>query len=283
MVSRISAIAAILAGLILLLAIGCSRGPSPTTPDSSVQVQAPQVSNATTGDSHHLWGLWQVRIDARTSQAEVIPLRSAENHLDTVPFLEKIGHSTMKLTDIVIDGSSVELNVGLTHPFPGLYQWSGFDVRGIFISDGSYNDFVSNGDLVISDPGEPRLLNADGWTRWWNPSEFPMKGTILGYTDGVYGPKDAQVNFRSTLNPYKYFADDLTQNEDFPSGLDLARRGIFMATGSVNYRHYSIDFGAPANRYIFNYAIDACHEFGSGYDGHSTPDVSQLPDRGEPA
>lgn len=262
----------------LVLAISCARNDSPLSPAPDKEPsQTPNLSPAQ-NSARHCWGFWQIRIDAKTSQAEVIPLRTTMNHLNTLPFLEKSNHSTIKLKDIVISGPSIELNVGLTHPFPGLYQWSGFDVRGIFITDGSYDEFKSNGDLVMSNPSEPRLLNADGWTRWWNPDEFPKKGTILGYCDGLYGPKDSQVGFRSTLNPFKYFADDLTQNEQFPAGLNFDRRGIFLASSSVNYRHYSIWFGNPQNFYIFNYAVDACHQFAPGYDGTSIPTLDQLPD-----
>ena len=85
-----------------------------------------------------LWGLWQIRINAKTSEAEVVPLRTAENHLDTIPFLEPNKHTTIMLSNVTINQASVECNVGLTHPFPGFYEWSGFDAQGIFIPDGSY-------------------------------------------------------------------------------------------------------------------------------------------------
>ena len=268
----------VLVFILLMLTIGCSRGSSPLAPQSPDQGLAATGGRAVSSASHVCWGIWQVSIDAATSEAEVIPLRTAEWHVNTVPFLEKKGQSKMVLRDIIIDGSEVELNVGLVHPFITLYQWSGFDVRGIFITDGSFDGFASDGDIVISEPDEPKLINADGWARWWNPTEFPKHGSILGYTDGIYGAKYSQVHYRKTVSPYKYFADDLTQNEDFPGGLDFARRGVFTAKSSPNWRHYSIDFGAPANRYVFNYAVDASHQFDPSYDGHSTPSLSQIPD-----
>ncbi len=262
---------------VMVLILGCSTHTTPTTPDTNTPSSTTETQTISI-DPHQLWGLWQVRIEAATGNAEVVPLRTAMWHLNTMPFLEKGGHTTIQLKNILIDGSSVELNVGLAHPFPGLYQWSGFDVRGIFISDGSFNDFVSDGDLITSGVNEPRLLDADGWTRWWNPEEFPSNNSILGYKDGVMGVKDSQVNYQDTLNPYKYFSDDLSQNEDFPNGLDFERRGIFTANMVPNWRHYSLDFGHISNWYIFNYAVDACHMFSESYDGHSIPSLSQLPD-----
>ncbi len=270
--------AALSAIALTLLLMGCSNGSDPISPDqSSPETQLTEDRTAVT-NPHHTWGMWQVRINSATAESEIIPLRSVSYHLDTIPFIETGGGSMLKLSNIVINGPNVDVNVGLTHPFPGQYQWSGLDVRGIFISDGSFDDFQSDGDLVMSETNEPRLLNADGWTRWWNAREFPISGSILGYTDGIYGVSDSQVYFRNTLNPYKYFSDDLGQGEDFPYDLDFDRRGLFTATTSVNWRHYTLDFGESSEWYIFNYAVDANHKFDDSYDGHSTPGLGELPD-----
>ena len=137
---------------------------------------------------------------------------------------------------------------------------------------------VSDTDLVTTTPTQPKLLDPDGWTRWWNPTEFPLAGTILGYTDGAFGMKDSQVNFRATINPYKYFANGFTVNAAFPGGLDLSRRGVFMATSNVNWRHYSINFGTQSNWYVFNYAVDASHWFDPNWPGSPQPTASQVPD-----
>ncbi len=276
--SLVSAFLGIAFAFILL---GCSGGSTPLTPDpNNSGDSSPSITReqTTLSNPHNPWGMWLVRIEAATGATEVIPLRSVMWHINAIPFLEKNHQSTIIFKDVVVDQAAVELNVGLLHPFPTLYQWSGFDVRGIFISDGSFNNFASNGDLVMSDVDEPRLVNADGWTRWWNPYEFPSNETILGHVDGLYGLKDSEIHFQNTLNPYKYFSDDLSQTEDFPQDLDFDRRGIFTAGSSIKYRHYSIDFGDTQNWYVFNYAVDACHMFDSSYDGYSTPSLSELPD-----
>jgi len=264
---------------VIVLYTGCSGSSSPVIPDADIPSPSISNNNNSLSSGREIWGLWHVRINAETAEAEIIPLRTAEWHVNTVTYLEKGGYSTMQLKDIIINNSSVELNVGLTHPFPGLYAWSGFDVRGIFISDGSYDNFHSDGDLTMSEPDEPKLLNADGWTRWWNPYEFPTASIpILGYVDGLYGRKNEQVHFRNTLNPYKYFSDDLTQNEEFPADMDFERRGLFLASTSLNWRHYSLDFGEISNCYDFNYAVDASHAFGPEGDGNSSPGIGEVPD-----
>ena len=57
--------------------------------------------------------------------------------------------------------------------------------------------------------GDMRLLNPDGYSRWWNPAEFPNNGTIFGYNDGLLGAPDSYADYNNTLNGYKYFCDDL--------------------------------------------------------------------------
>src|SRR3989337_2494995 len=172
--------------LSLGMMIGCSGTLTPILPEDSDSTTPQTERNLSSASGRVMWGMWQIRIDAQTAEAEVIPLRTPQWHVNAITFLEKSGSSSIILRDIIINGGSVELNVGLQHPFIGLYQWSGFDAHGIFITDGSYNDFASDGDIYTSDSDEPQVLNLDGWTRWWNPSEFPLTGTILGYTDGLY-------------------------------------------------------------------------------------------------
>jgi len=265
---------------IIAFIFGCSNGSSPITlpneEDTSSLSPATQ-SVAENQSNRHLWGLWEIQIDAITGAHEIIPLRTVEWHVNCITFLERSGTSTIKLSDVLVDGSYVDVNVGLTHPFPGLNQYCGFDVRGIFIGDGSFDEFASDGDLVMAEGDEPRLYNADGWTRWWNPSEFPIPN-VLGYMDGIYGTKNDQVHYRTTLNGYKYFSDDLALFEDFPIDLEFDQRGLFKAASVVNWRHYSINFGDQANRYIFNYAVDASHKLSDDYDGSSIPPLSIIPD-----
>ena len=87
-----------------------------------------------------------------------------------------------------LDKGKLTVDVGLTHPFPGLDQFTGHDVRGVFIAPG---DTVSNYDTAItytsSTDNQPKLLNPDGYTRWWNPVEFGVFPPIFSYTPGALG------------------------------------------------------------------------------------------------
>ena len=109
--------------------------------------------------------------------------------------------------------------------------------------------------IIYAGKTETYLLNADGLTRWWNPTEFPYNPAtpVDGYIDGALGTPDAVADYSSTINGYKYFADGLGPNDNL-TVLDPVARGVFSA-GTKNIRHYSIHLGGGL---IFNYAVDAC-------------------------
>ena len=119
----------------------------------------------------------------------------------------------------------IDVDISITHPFSGAPAFNGYDVRGIFIGNGSkslnYNiklryaarDLGSYVDqqmydynLTTADPHPGKVGNPDGYTRWWNPTEFTTPG-LFGYTPG----KISKPGYSGTalLNPYKYFADGL--------------------------------------------------------------------------
>jgi len=252
-------------GAIMLVLSGCSGSDGPVTPSAYHPGLSPDVHQAT-GTSRVLWGYWQITIDTATLQASIIPARSGSLHVNTLIFLEPPSGSTLGISGITIDGSVIECDITLVHPFPGLNQYAGFDVRGILIADASISGFNDPG-VVLSGPDETRLLNADGLTRWWNPVEFPNNGTMFSYRDGKLGNSDSAENYGATLNGYRAFADCLDAS-DPPSRLvdpslpGFETRALF-APGHANTRHYIIDFsenGLGDPDIVFNYAVDASWE-----------------------
>jgi len=158
-----------------------------------------------------------------------------------------------------MDLLKIDVDIVLSHPLPGYPEYTGFDVRGIFITDGSLDGLSIDNGLVFPKAEESRLLNADGYTRWWNPREFHGPG-ILGYSDGLIGTPDGSIGYDSTVNGYKYFADGLGADEDIMSPLVLQGRGRF-SSSSTNRRNFSLRFGPYADNFmIFNYAVDASWE-----------------------
>ncbi len=246
----------------MFLAVSCSGDSvSPVTPGTETEnTSLPELQKEVEGNgsSHQLWGLYQFNVDPDARTVEFTPLRDAMMHLNALSFLEPPVFVLLTLeNDLVFNGSQLDVDVGLRHPFLGLNEFTGFDVRGILISDGNKSGFEDPA-LRIAWEGATRLLNTDGLTRWWNPTEFPYNSVnqLFGYKDGMLGTPDSQANFSATLNGFKYFSDDLGRNDGLEE-LTAEHRGYFTA-GKKNVRHYKLDLG---DGLVFNYAIDASWEF----------------------
>ncbi len=212
-------------------------------------------------------------VDTGTYEVEVIPLRSAGLHVNVTGIL----NSTMGVSAIGVPGEADPANglfvfdITLTHPFAVKPQLAGFDVKGILMTPGS----LSISPLVFADLDETRLENADGYTRWWNPSEFTEPG-MFGYVDGVLANAPGTA-LTATINPYKYFADVLGADDPIslvpiePLDSDLGR-GVF-AAGNSNTRRYRIRFPMnPDPQIVFGYAIDASWDFPSPNPPSEVPD-----------
>ncbi len=276
--------------LLTLIVLGCSGSPgSPVSPDPNgsgsagamvtpqpgdyvtpggADNSAPDLTEANTHPlqgqplqgSHALWGLYEFALNPEADTLEIVPLRAGTLHLNALKFLEPGGEPGM--VQLVgglnwnSDKTKLDIDIRLTHPFPSFPQFSGFDVKGILITKGDFTG-LSDPDLVMAGPSYLHLLNADGFTRWWNPVEF-QGNTIFAYTDGALGMKDSKFHFLATLNGFKYFCDTLNK-DDAVELLDTADRGAFRSTSS-NIRHYSIAVPSFPSSLLFNYAIDASWE-----------------------
>jgi len=246
----------IFAIIIALTCIACSGG-GLSAPD----IEQPSVTNPVAQSSgegvHHSLGYHALIIDTQNFEVEMIPVRTTDWHFNLTGIL----NSTMGVSAVTIpaecdppNGRFV-LDITLEHPFPTKTQFSGFDVKGILITPGSLAVDL----LVFADLDETRLLNADGYTRWWNPVEFPAPG-IFGYTSGDLSFV-APGLLTATVNPYKFYADRLAPNDkmvwvcDEPMDTALGR-AVFKA-GESNTRRYEIQFEMdPGPRVAYGYAID---------------------------
>ncbi|MCK4720659.1 hypothetical protein KAU08_08370, partial [bacterium] len=244
----------------MILLIGCQGHPA--SPD--IQQQSDLTSREPQSDirSHHSLGSYLVELNTRDSSVDILPLRSSDLHLN----LTKIFVNMMGLDIVVVPGESdpptglFVLDFTLTHPLDEQPQFSIFDVKGIVLTPGTLNI----GPLVFADAGETRLENADGYTRWWNPTEFTQPG-IFGYTDGLFTNTTAG-QLTSTVNPYKYFADILGPEDPLsavyyePLENDMGR-GVF-TDGASNTRRYNLRFPMdPGPTVLFGYVIDGCWDF----------------------
>jgi len=245
--------------LILSASMGCASG-DPVAPDDCMLSETPAVSGHTASSvsARHLWGVWDIGINTGTGEVDIVPARQAELHVNALALLEPppMMDLTIDTDTLVVDipANYCSVDVLLTHPFPGLDEYTGFDVRGIVLMPGSDLQY-SDWSLVLSSESDPHLINADGYTRWWNPREFPMPG-LFGFNDGLIGKPGGAGLFTATVNGYKLFANGLgalDEISDMPTDL----RGAFTA-GAANRRNFEISFGEnPKDWLTFQYAVDA--------------------------
>lgn len=245
---------------------GCGGGGTPVTPGETAMAG----NSASGNNSAMLWGMYEITIDPVSMTAEAVPLRGAEFTANVTQFMQP-PMSPTHMISLKVDASSdpqsglFVVDVTLNHPFPGLNFYNGFDVRGILFSDGSYQ-LEYDTSARYAGAGDTVLLNADGYTRWWNWQEFAPYENIFGPTRGKLAPPLMPT---ATINGYKQFADGL-ELEDPLADIDLVNRGIFTSYGS-NERRYEIQFKMNDEEVVFdfNYAVCASWE---------DPDISYEPD-----
>jgi len=243
---------------------GCSGGGNITGPSDNM----PKMKESNAAASHYLWGYWQGIIDTKAQTIEFARLREGNSHLNALVFLEAPQLTNLSVEYLKFKGNHITADIGLRHPFLGLTKFTGFDVCGIFISNGSVSGW-NDPKLIMAGEGDTRLLNPDGYSRWWNPSEFPIGTTMFGYKDGLLGAPDSSADYNSTLNGYKYFCDDLTGSTDSLDKVTIEKRGMFSA-GQKNIRRYELELGSPG--LVFNYAVDASWVFPQGSAPWQAPD-----------
>ncbi len=242
---------------VLVLFISCS-GLSGTVvaPGTAGKVE----TGADYTDSTSLWGFWQVEIDPITEEINVVPLRGAEFACNVIKFVN--GPPSNLIINVISaipypNHKDFILDVGLSHPFPGLDRYTGFDVMGVFMGNGTAI-YPGDGGYPVAGDSDQQLMNPDGYTRRFNAPEFLDAGLIMplqGYYPGNNGPPGYVPT--AVLNPYKYYADDLEPTGDPLAFLQAnpAGRGAFRP-GSVNYRRFHVRFPNQTGQQ-FQYAVIA--------------------------
>jgi hypothetical protein len=249
----------------VLLIAGCADRPSPIDLDLSPKTSKSEL--IAPSSQTHLWGYYDVYFDLATRTMTAIDNRQAMFTANVVNFLNNkpsgLGFS-INNTQVTPDYVSVDIDVSITHPFPGLPQYNGYDVRGIFMGDGSAS-LNYNPDLIYPVLGTDQFMLADpvdgngapdGYTRWFNKAEFSTGGLpLFQFTQGKIATPG--YNSTSTLNPYKYYADGLAVSDDLWTWLQAnpSMHSVF-STGVTNKRNYYLRF--PTSKGIkFGYAIIA--------------------------
>ncbi len=253
----------------LSVALGCSSGGDSVTPTSGPELTASDSSHSSQSNMY-LWGYYDVTIDPDTQSITAVPNRTTMFAANVVDFLNG-NPAAMKFTMVHLvvgtDVITVDINVKLSHPFDGMPQFNGYDVKGVFIGDSGdalkydssykYPVYGTN-QFMLDDPLNDDGGGPDGYSRWFNAKEFTTPG-LFGYTEGNYATKGFAPS--STLNPYRYYADGITIGDvpfDFLVA-NYADNAIF-ASGSSNTRNYYLEFPLPLPGATYGYAVVASWE-----------------------
>jgi len=236
---------------VLLAAVltGCASG-VPVVPDTpgSDEILSPHDTQIY-DERYRLWGAWKWYIPETHDRIEMIPQRISQGHLNVLKWVEDMCYDCVEIAGVHNNGdSTIDVMVRITHPRPGEAVYTGFDVKGIVMFDGTYEmpsvrTLPPYGDTVYisaRELGDPELLNADGFTMRWSPSyDSGSSLPILNYWKGrhAFGADPA-----ATLNGYI----DFYTNEE---------RHMFEAGKSVT-RTYHIHL--PQGPISMGYAVEAC-------------------------
>lgn len=229
-----------------LIWTGCSGKDTPIEP-GNVTISTSQYSDDQAG-GRKLWSYHLIYVNPagnNNPEVEIIPVRSVTGHWNILNWIEKSPCSDcFKLTNLAPSGNGTLIaDVEITHPFTNP-NFTGFDVRGIVIFNGSAS-FPDSG-YVFSDSalGDGTLVNYDGYTRlYYGDTAGTGPLGLQGYLKGKYATPTAPD---ADLNPYKRIITSAPSNT----------RNAFYADANV-IENFEIDMpdGGP---FVFGYAVDAC-------------------------
>jgi hypothetical protein len=164
--------------------------------------------------------------------------------------LEEPCSDCVKILSIKNNGdSTIDLTVQIRHPKPGHAEFTGFDVKGILMFNGSYEMPSLEIGPPYPDPfriswrlrGDAEVLNPDGYTVRWSPSyNSGSSAPLLNYWPGKYSHGTPTANINAYLD---FYSDE--------------NRHMFANYSTVN-RVYHIYL--PPGPVVAGYAVEACWE-----------------------
>ena len=243
--------------LFVVLVFGCSNNPvtpgasvNPTGNDGDLQTTVGRESEW--HNPHKLWAAGNLFFDADHEIVELVPFRMGGIHLNVLKFFEESCNDCVLITGAHDNGDgTIDLNMEITHPFPGHTELTVFDPKLILMFQGSHviPDNMSKLPLYPQDyhlswrmMGDPEVLNPDGYTYLWSPwydtgSTLP----IFSYWEGKYAFGGVPT---ANINAYL----DFYSNED--------RHMLESGASAERTFHLSL----PSGPIVAGYALDVCWE-----------------------
>ncbi len=229
--------------VLFLLLQGCGKNESPVAPQSDYPGTQTILTDSqrTVQTNRYLWGIWDVRISEDRETVEIIPDRSSTMHFNTVRLMEEVPCTTCIVIIIkeLIPPNVLSVDFRLTHPFPAPMNLTAFDLRGIIINGADYT-FPANNRTVGMGNSKLVLLDPDGYTSLFNPTEFSEDSGMPPVLRYYPGKLMLDGDLSSTLNPFIAYSQDLP-------------RRVFYA-GSEETRNIHVRL--PDVPVEFGYAVD---------------------------
>jgi len=236
--------------------IGCS-GANPVAPGQLSETLTGNTGyqnqlDAVPADNRHIRGFWLITISDNGESFDIVSARNVAIHLNALKFLEQAPCTDcLGISDISpIPPDKLSVGITIKHPFPGMPNLTGFDVRGILVTGSDYT-FPASGKSIAFGDDYPRMLDPDGYTSLYNPVEFPpsLPGpAVLKYISGKLAHEG---DFTATLNPFRAYAKDAT-------------RRIFESGASENQEITIISPDVGSGALEFGYAVDVSWEKAPG-------------------
>jgi outer membrane protein assembly factor BamB len=251
--------------ILTLVLVSCSqsnRSGNPFAPPSQAGPSFGQnepFSPGMTTPGRHVLGMWEWYFDFDAGTAVAVPLRMTEGHFNVRKFMEN-GPCTNCLTLLNFTkhpDQTFNVDVKLDHPFPGLDIYTGFDVRGTAIFNGSYLFPASGLRISDRDLGDVELLNADGYTTLFNPIDFP-EGSGLPITKYSKGKRASVMTSPTTLNGYRDFYPDEPRRVFRAGNSNTQNYYIAWPTGTKLRCGYVVDanWEAPIHKPVMDPLVD---------------------------
>jgi hypothetical protein len=245
-----------------LLVVGCSGTGNPVSPIIEGNPYLTGENHESQASDTWLLGYYDIYYDIQTRTFEAELNRNIGYTLNIVPFLNLMtipkygitfGSLVVHDDDPTVLGIDVDFNI--YHPFPGLDQYSAYDIRGVVIGNAS-NSLSYDGITVANHGTDLWMKNPDGYTRWFNPMEFTTD-KIFGYCPGGF----QNLAGDAMVNPYKYYSKHLGADDNLWSYLTGSNNWDgFFESGSG--RRMELEFPLPPDGIglKFGYAVVVCWE-----------------------
>lgn len=231
----------LLIALIALFFIGCTgSGPVQPAADEPDSLPISRDYDFQARTNRYLWADIWVRINEDLT-AEAIPIRTPEMHFNVVKLMEggPCFNCILFKNIYLLPDNILSVDMTIKHPFPGDDRFTAFDCRGVFVGDGNYY-FPDSGRTLAFGDELPVLVEPDGYTALFNPTEFPADSApvpMLGYIAGKF---THPAELTATLNPFMAFKIDDTRRVLYSAEADT--RTLLIQVMSLPFEYgYIVD------------------------------------------